>query len=123
MADVFGVSPDGAVNADVRRAQDRQNRYVFWYFLRKNRAGGTAMFLQQPHPWLLDFALKQVLPLCGVGFDGDVQGAMTPPKRGADYYGALTHIHKVKGGRDIYFFATRRQNPSTREWSCEATKR
>lgn len=105
IADVFGVSPDGAVNADVRRAQDRQNLYVFWYFMKKNQAGGTAMFLQLPHPWLLDFALRQVLPLRDVGFDADIQGAMTPPKRGADYDGALTYIHKVKGGRDIYFFA------------------
>jgi hypothetical protein len=53
----------------------------------------------------LDFALRQVLPLRDVGFDADIQGAMTPPKRGADYDGAVTYIHKVKGGRDIYFFA------------------
>jgi hypothetical protein len=105
MADVFGVFADGSVNADVRRAQDRQNLYVFWYYVRKNQAGGTAMFIQQPHPWLLDFALKQVLPLRDVGFDADIQGAMTPPRRGADYEGALTYIHKVKGDRDIYFFA------------------
>jgi hypothetical protein len=26
-------------------------------------------------------------------------------KRGPDYDGALTYIHKVKDGRDIYFFA------------------
>jgi hypothetical protein len=105
MADVFGVSPDGSVNADVRRAQDRQNLYVFWYYIKKNQAGGTAMYIQQPHPWLLDFALKQVLPLRDVGFDADILGAMTPPRRGADYDGALTYIHKVKGDRDIYFFA------------------
>jgi len=105
MADVFGVSPDGSVNADVRRAQDRQNLYVFWYFIKKNQAGSTAMYIQQPHPWLLDFALKQVLPVRDVGFDADILGAMTPPRRGADYDGALTYIHKVKGGRDIYFFA------------------
>jgi alpha-L-rhamnosidase len=105
MSDVFGVSADGAVNADVRRAQDRQNYYVFWYFIKKNQAGGTAMFIQQPHPWLVDFALKQVLPVRDVGFDADIQGAMTPPKRGPDYDGAVTYIHKVKGGRDIYFFA------------------
>jgi hypothetical protein len=30
---------------------------------------------------------------------------MTPPKRGPDYDGAVTYIHKVKDGRDIYFFA------------------
>lgn len=105
MADVFGVSADGSVNADVRRAQDRQNLYVFWYFIKKNQAGGTAMYIQQPHPWLLDFALKQVLPVRDVGFGADILGTMTPPRRGPDYDGALTYIHKVKGGRDIYFFA------------------
>jgi len=111
IADVFGVSPDGAVNADVRRAQDRQNLYVFWYFTRKNQAGGVSMFIQQPHPWLLDFALKQVLPMRDVGFDADILGAMTPPKRGADYDGALTYIHKVKDGRDVYFFANSSAKP------------
>ena len=105
MADVFGVSPDGSVNADVRRAKDRENLYVFWYFMKKNQAGGTAMYIQQPHPWLLDFALKQVLPVRDVGFGADILGPMTPPRRGADYDGALTYIHKVKGDRDIYFFA------------------
>jgi hypothetical protein len=30
---------------------------------------------------------------------------MSPPKRGADYDGALTYIHKVRDGSDIYFFA------------------
>ena len=62
IADVFGVSPDGAVNADVKRAQDRENFYVFWYYIKKNAAGGQAIFLPNTHPWLLDFALKQVLP-------------------------------------------------------------
>jgi len=30
---------------------------------------------------------------------------MAPLRLGPDYDGALTYIHKVKGGRDIYFFA------------------
>ena len=99
--DVFGVSPSEPLRADVRRAQDRQNFYVFWYYARKNQAGGQAIFLPNPHPWLLDFALKAVLPQRDVEF----QEPMGVLRRGNEYDGALTYIHKVKEGRDIYFFA------------------
>jgi hypothetical protein len=103
IADVFGVSPDAPLKADVRRAQDRMNFYVFWYYIKQNKAGGKAIFLPTPHPWLLDYALKLALPLRDV----DIQEPMGMLKRGPDpdYNGALTYIHKVKDGRDIYFFA------------------
>jgi hypothetical protein len=101
IADVFGVSPDEPLKADVRRAQDRQNFYVFWYYIKKNKAGGQAWFLPNTHPWLIDFALKQVLPRRDVEF----QEPMAPLRRGNEYEGALTYIHKVKDGHDIYFFA------------------
>jgi hypothetical protein len=101
MAAVFGVSPDGPLKADVRRAQDRQNFYVFWYYIKKNAAGGQAIFLPNTHPWLMDFALKLVLPQRDV----DIQEPMAPLRRGNEYDGALTYIHKVKDDRDIYFFA------------------
>jgi hypothetical protein len=101
IADVFGVSPDEPLKADVRRAQDRQNFYVFWYYIKKNKAGGQALFLPSTNPWLTDFALKQVLPLRDV----DIQEPMGALRRGNEYEGALTYIHKVKNGHDIYFFA------------------
>ncbi|HYW45723.1 MAG TPA: glycosyl hydrolase [Bryobacteraceae bacterium] len=101
MTEVFGASPDAPLKADVRRAQDRQNFYVFWYYVKKNKAGGQAIFLPNTHPWLLDFALKQSLPLRDV----DIQEPMGMLRRGPEYDGALTYIHKVKNGRDIYFFA------------------
>ena len=103
IADVFGVSPDAPLKADLRRAQDRMNFYVFWYYIKQNKAGGKAIFLPTPHPWLLDYALKLGLPLRDV----DIQEPMGTPKRGPDpdYNGALTYIHKVKDSRDIYFFA------------------
>lgn len=101
MADVFGVSLDEPLKADVRRAQDRQNYYVFWYYIKQNEAGGKALFLPTVHPWLLDYALKLVLPLRDV----DIQEPMGQLRRGNEYQGALTYIHKVKDGRDIYFFA------------------
>jgi hypothetical protein len=99
--EVFGVSPDEPLKADVRRAQDRQNFYVFWYYSRKNPAGGQSLFLPNTQPWLVDFALRQVLPVRDV----DIQQPIVTPKVGPDYDGALTYIHKVKDGRDIYFFA------------------
>ena len=109
IADVFGVSPDAPLKADVRRAQDRMNFYVFWYYIKQNKAGGKAIFLPTPHPWLLDYALKLALPLRDV----DIQEPMGMLKRGPDpdYNGALTYIHKVKDGRDIYFFANSSPKP------------
>jgi alpha-L-rhamnosidase len=101
IAEVFGVSPGEPLKADVRRALDRQNFYVFWYYIRKNNAGGQALFLPVVHPWLIDFALKMVLPQRDV----DIQEPLAPLRRGNEYQGALTYIHKVKDGRDIYFFA------------------
>ena len=106
IADVFGVSPDGPLTADVRRAQDRMNFYVFPYYIKKNQAGGQALFLPSPHPWLLDFALKQSLPVRDVSFE-EPMGVL---RRGNEYEGALTYIHKVKDGRDIYFFANSSPN-------------
>jgi len=57
--------------------------------------------LPNTHPWLIDFALKLVLPQRDV----DIQQPMGLLRRGNEYDGALTYIHKVKDGRDIYFFA------------------
>ena len=101
IAGVFGVSPDAPLKADVRRAQDRQNFHVFWYYIRKNQAGGQAIFLPVIHPWLMEFALRQVLPLRDV----DIQEPIGVLRQGPEYEGALTYIHKVKNDRDIYFFA------------------
>jgi hypothetical protein len=113
--DIFGVAPSEPLKADVRRAQDRQNFYVFWYYIKKNKAGGQAIFLPNMHPWLLDFALKQVFPLRDV----DIQQPIGPLRRGNEYEGALTYIHKVKEGRDIYFFA----NSSPRDIDAKAVLR
>jgi hypothetical protein len=98
---VFGVSPDEPLKADVRRAQDRQNFYVFWYYIKKNKAGGQALFIPNTHPWLVNYTLKMVLP----ERDVDIQEPMAPIRKGNEYEGALTYIHKVKDRRDIYFFA------------------
>ncbi len=107
IAEVFGVPVDGPLKADVKRAQDRRNYHVFWYYVKRNNAGGQAFFLPKAEPWLLEFALRQVLPVRDV----DIQEPMWLLKRGPDYDGALTYIHKVKDGRDIYFFANSSDRP------------
>ncbi len=101
MADIFGVAKDEPLKADLKRAQDRQNYYVFWYYVKKNNAGGQAYYLPNTHPWLLDNILNLALPLRDV----NIQEPLGELRYGAEYEGALTYIHKVKDDRDIYFFA------------------
>ena len=64
-------------------------------------AGGRAYFLPKAAPDLLKTVLKQALPMRDVEFREE----MGPLEKGRAYAGALTYIHKVKNGRDIYFFA------------------
>ncbi len=101
MSDIFGVAKDEPLKADLKRAQDRQNYYVFWYYIKKNNAGGQAYYLPNTHPWLLDNILNLALPVRDV----NIQEPLGELRYGAEYEGALTYIHKVKDNRDIYFFA------------------
>jgi hypothetical protein len=63
--------------------------------VRTNAAGGQAFFLVRPDAAQLRSALAQSLQVGDVQFD--------KPLEVKD--GNLTYIHKVKAGRDIYFFA------------------
>jgi beta-galactosidase GanA len=101
MADVFGISQDEPLKADLKRVKDNKNLYVFWYYAKKSAAGGQAYFLTNTHQWLLDAILKLALPQRDVDF----QEPLGELREGPEYEGALTYIHKVKDGRDIYFFA------------------
>jgi hypothetical protein len=80
------MAPDEPLKAYVGRAQDRQNFYVFWYYINKNAARGQALYLPVVHPWLIDYALKLVRRLRDV----DIQEPMAPLRRGNEYQGALT---------------------------------
>jgi len=101
IADIFGVASGEPLKADLKRALDRQNYYVFWYYVKKNSAGGQAFYLPNTHPWLMDTILRMALPLRDVEF----QAPLGELRAGPEYEGALTYIHKVKDDRDIYFFA------------------
>jgi hypothetical protein len=57
---------------------------------------------------MLDAVLREAIPVRDV----DIQlPPVWPVKMNRAYDGALTYIHKVKGGRDIYFFANSTELP------------
>jgi hypothetical protein len=105
VADVFGISVDDPPTADLARASS--GRLITFYFYKPNAAGGQAYYLPQPEPWSLQWALNRVLPVRDV----NIQQPLPLLKKGPDYDGALTYIHKVKNDRDIYFFANSTDKP------------
>ncbi|MBS1854177.1 MAG: hypothetical protein JST11_02340 [Acidobacteria bacterium] len=104
VGEVFGFPYNEPVAAEIRPVVDD---FKNW-FAHRNAAGGRAYFLPQPDIKLLAAALKEADPVRDV----DIQAPpMWPVKLYPDYDGALTYIHKVKDGRDIYFFANSHQSP------------
>jgi len=96
--EVFGISNDNPMTAEITIVVDDFKSY----FMNRNSAGGRGCFLPQPDINILNAILKEADPVRDV----DIQEApMWPVKMGPAYDGALTYLHKVKGGRDIYFFA------------------
>ncbi len=85
-----------------------------------NKAGGLALFLPTPSVELVNQALEQCLPVRDVYFEEDTwdTGQLSTYQFGLtldskewmemqrpDYNGALTYTHKVKEGKDLYFFS------------------
>jgi hypothetical protein len=105
VADVFGIRADDPPTADLQRAMS--GRLISFYWVKPNPAGGQAYFLPQPEPWVLQWAMNRVLPVRDV----NIQQPMPFLKKAPDYDGALTYLHKVKNGQDIYFFANSTDKP------------
>jgi hypothetical protein len=91
----------------MRGSETRHVYYIYFSVVDLNRSGGRAFFLPKAEANLLNEVLKQVLPVRDV----DIQAEMGPVQRRMAYNGALTYIHKVKNGRDIYFFANSSEKP------------
>jgi hypothetical protein len=102
--EVFGLPVHQPMTAEIRAATDD---FKTW-FVHPNPAGGKAFFLPQPDANMVNTVLKEALPVRDVEIQ---QPPMWPAKLGAAYDGALTYIHKVKDGRDIYFFANSQDTP------------
>ncbi len=102
--EVFGVSEQDPMTASITIVPDDFKSY----FTHRNAAGGRGYFLPRPDARTLDAILKQVEPVRDV----DIQTpALWPLKRGQAYDGALTYLHKVKDGHDIYYFANSAETP------------
>ena len=103
-AEVFGISSDNPMTAQIAIVVDDFKSY----FVNPNGSGGRGYFLPLPDINILNTVLKE-----GVGVrDADIQEpSMWPVKMGRAYDGALTYLHKVKDGRDIYFFANSTDKP------------
>ncbi len=98
VGEVFGLPAYGPMTAAIRAYTDDFKTF----FAHPNQAGGKAYFLPRPEPKMVDAVLKEALPVRDV----DIQAPwLWPVPMNRDYAGALTYIHKVKSGRDIYFFA------------------
>jgi hypothetical protein len=82
MDEIFGVPADGPV-------------------LRRNTAGGRAYFLASYTPASLEAVMREAVPVPDVAF----AEPQWPVIIGNNYAGSLTYIHKVKDGREIYYFA------------------
>ncbi|MGA2221673.1 MAG: glycosyl hydrolase [Verrucomicrobiia bacterium] len=104
MDEVFGLPLRGPITADIRSNTDE---FKIWWS-HPNKAGGKAFFLPKIDTTMMTDALNQCDPVRDV----DVQMPPTwPVKMLQAYDGALTYIHKVKDGRDIYFFANSTDAP------------
>jgi hypothetical protein len=101
VGEVFGFPERDPMAAEVRPVVDDFKNY----FAHRNAAGGRSYFLPQPDIKLVNAVLKEAVPVRDVDIQ---QPPMWPVKLGPEYDGALTYIHKVKDGKDIYFFANSR---------------
>jgi hypothetical protein len=101
VAEVFGFPVRDPITAEIRPVVDDFKNY----FANRNQAGGRAYFLPQPDIKLVNNVLKEAVGVRDVDIQ---QPPMWPVKMYPDYDGALTYIHKVKDGKDIYFFANSR---------------
>ncbi len=98
VGEIFGVPAYGPMTAAIRAFTDDFKTY----FANRNDKGGKGYFCPQPEPKMIEALLKEALPVRDV----NVQAPwLWPVPLNKDYVGALTYIHKIKSGRDIYFFA------------------
>ena len=91
---IFGLASADLVNGKVPAGSDG-------IYLHEDAAGGRAFFLVKPDSRSLQAVLDRAIPVRDVAFAEPMRPLLT----GHSYDGALTYIHKVKAGRDIYFFA------------------
>jgi len=101
--EVFGLPENEPMTAQMSRRLDE----FLVYFVHRNNAGGRAYFLPGYTPASFQAVMREAIAVPDVAF----AEPMWPVIIGPDYAGSLTYTHKVKDGRDIYFFANSSDKP------------
>lgn len=104
MEEIFGLQGADPMSARTVIVPDEFKNY----FVHRNAAGGCGYFVPRPDVIIFDAILRQADPVPDVAIQAP---PLWPLTQGRDYTGALTYIHKVKDGRDIYFFANTTARP------------
>ncbi len=104
VGEIFGIPEYGPMLAAIRAYTDDFKTY----FAFRNDAGGKSYFLPRPDPKMLGDVLNEALPVRDVRIQIE---PTWPVKMNMKYDGAVTYIHKVKDGRDIYFIANSTNEP------------
>jgi hypothetical protein len=103
VGEVFGLPKDGLMTAKFDRRLDD----FLVLFEHESPAGGRAYFV----PKWKDTLLASLLARATAAPDVTIQLPPAAVHLGRDYAGSLTYLHKVKDGRDIYFFANSSAQP------------
>jgi hypothetical protein len=102
--EVFGIADNNPMTAEIAIIADDFNSY----FHNKNTTGGRGYFIPRLDHKMLGMVLKEALPVKDV----DIQLPVNFPfKTLTDYDGSFTYTHKVKDGRDIYYFSNSTDKP------------
>ena len=102
--EVFGMSDIKPMTCSVRHASYR----FLNIFSKRNEAGGCGYFIAKPYTSVLEELLAEAVPIRDVDLGAKPDYYV---KMDHDYDGALTYIHKVRGGKDIYFIANSTDAP------------
>ena len=117
MEEIFGLAKDEIISNQFKEEKG--------FSTNTNPNGGMAFFIPDAFPGQLEKLVDRCLPVRDVRFDLPAWeiGSFAPYKTGyhakqsnwvdrktSAYKGALTYTHKVKEGRDIYFFANSSPN-------------
>ena len=104
VGEVFGIPEYGPMKAAIRAYTDDFKTY----FAYRNDAGGKSYFLPRPDPKMITDVLNEALPVRDVTIKLE---PTWPVKMNMKYDGAVTYIHKVKDGKNIYFIANSTNEP------------
>ena len=104
VGDIFGIPEYGPMKAAIRAYTDDFKTY-FAYI---NDSGGKSYFLPRPDPKMINDVLSEALPVRDVRIQLE---PTWPVKMNKAYDGAVTYIHKVKDGKNIYFIANSTNEP------------